>query len=624
MFRYIDKLSSKQRAFIFIFTDIVISILVLLLAFFLRFGLTNLALSFIRQYWWYIPIFVGIRIGIFQNVGIYTFLWRYASLKELVAVVKAITVSSLFIMAFLFITNKQHHFPASIILIDWALTIIAIGTTRVLIRLLKDYYHKKNLFLSKKKSNTDQKTKNLIIIGAGDAGDMIARELLKSTKSDYHIIGFVDDNENKIGQNIHQLPVLGTTKDLIRLVPEYHIQEAIIAMPSAKGRQIRAIVQICEQANIQFKITPALYDIIHGKVSINQLREVRIDDLLGRDVINTDISGISAYLSKKIVLVTGGGGSIGAELCRQILKFSPKQLILLDQSANHVYQIDLELSQLPIENTQIIPLVGDVKNTKRLHEIFSQYHPQIIFHAAAYKHVPLMESNVSEAIFNNIGGTQQLLEMADVFKVQKCVLISTDKAVNPANCMGATKRISEILMQIKAQESKTIFTAVRFGNVLDSEGSVVPLFRQQIAKGGPVTVTHPEITRFFMTISEAVRLVIQAGAFAEGGEIFVLDMGEPVKIVDLAKDMIRLSGFKIGRDIEIKYIGLRPGEKLYEELFYSNENLKSTEHKKILISKPTCYNKEKVLKSIFKLLEDSPKTVEALLKKQLLELVKKL
>lgn len=625
MFKYIDQFTPKQRAFILVLSDMIICAITPLFAFFLRFGLSEIAFQKIALFWWYIPLFVGIRIGTFQNFGIYTFLWRYASMKELVSVVKAITLSSLLILTFLLVTSKRHEFPASILLMDWAFNIITIGSTRIFVRLLKDSYRHSFLQITKHGGANDSTPLNLLIIGAGDTAEMITRELLKSRKSKYNLVGFVDDNTNKIGQNIHQVPVLGTTKDIISLVTKYQIEEAIIAMPSANGHQIRTIVELCEQAGIQCKITPALYDIINGKVSVNQLREVRIEDLLGREVIHTDMTAISAYLSNKTVLVTGAGGSIGSELCRQILKFSPSRLLIVDHSENNVYHIDLELRNRYPKNP-IIPLVADIKNKHRMTQIFTDFQPQIIFHAAAYKHVPLMEDNVSEAILNNIMGTKQLLDLADTFGVERCVLISTDKAVHPTNCMGATKRISEVLMQLKAKKSKTTFAAVRFGNVLGSEGSVVPLFKKQIAQGGPVTITHPDVTRFFMTIPEAVGLVIQAGAYAEveGGEIFVLDMGEPIKIVDLAKDMIHLSGLELGRDIEISYVGLRPGEKLYEELFYQKEGLKSTEHQKIFISEPSEYAPHKTVTAIEELIRLSQNESTETLRSHLLDLVTQL
>lgn len=586
----IDVLTPKQRAFILLVIDSLIIIASLISAFSLRFPIDQ-GIMVIQTYWWLLLLTVAIRIGAFQSYGLYISIWRYASMKELLNVVKAITFSSFIIMSILFIA-KGMSFPTSILIVDWAFNIIGIGGVRVMLRLFRDYS------VARKNRHQTHGVDNVLIIGAGDAGETIVREMLRSSSHKYKILGFIDDEPRKLGQHIHQIAVLGTTEDIPKLCEKYDIDEAICAIPSLPGHQIRRIMQLCEKSKIGFRVTPGLNDIIDGKVSINQIREVQIEDLLGRDIIKTDISDISKYISGSTVLVTGAGGSIGSELCRQILHLSPSQLLLLDHAENHVYHIDMEIRNMGYNHVTIIPIVADVKNRERLESLFARYKPDLIFHAAAYKHVPLMEENVGEVIQNNIMGTQNILEMAHEHQVKNFVLISTDKAVNSTNCMGASKRACEIMMQSIAQYSQTKFSAVRFGNVLDSDGSVVPLFKKQIARGGPITVTHPDVIRFFMTIPEAVSLVIKAGALCVGGEIFILDMGEPVKILNLAKDMIHLSGLEEDRDIEIKFIGLRPGEKLYEELYFNKEELRKTEHKKIMIAQPPQYNADCVRSSI--------------------------
>jgi FlaA1/EpsC-like NDP-sugar epimerase len=576
---FIDKITSNQRKVSLIFIDAIISIFTLLISFCLRFSIYDIP-NFISIFWWLIIITALTRIATFAYNGIYTCLWRYASVKELLSLVKAITFSSIIIMSILYFANVA-KLPESVLIIDWALNIIFIGCSRIFLRLLRDH------LIYKKPFDKNSKTrKKLIIIGAGDAGVMIAREIKKIDALNYELIGFIDDEVNKKGQIINQVPILGCGENLLEIIGEHKIEEAIIAMPSAPGKTIRKYVQLCQEAKIISSITPGLYDIIEGKVSIDQLREVRIEDLLGRDIVEIDISVISEYLSDSTVLVTGAAGSIGSELCRQILLFKPKTLILLDHSENGIFHIDTELQTLDVQ-TNIISLVGDIKNKLRLKNIFSQYQPKVVFHAAAYKHVPLMQANVEESIQNNIVGTNNLLDISSQFNVNEFVLISTDKAVYTTNCMGASKRICEIMLQNYAlKHPKIKFAAVRFGNVLGSDGSVIPIFQKQIKNRQPITITHPEITRFFMTIKEAVQLVIQAGALSNGGAIYILDMGEPVKIVTLAKDLISLSGLEIDKDIKINFVGLRPGEKLHEALNYKEEKLMPTKHKKIFVTAP--------------------------------------
>jgi len=495
---FVDKVTPKERKFILITSDSVLTCCSLILAYALLNSVAKIPF-FLLNYGWLLPLFITVRIFTFYYNDIYVFLWRYASIRELTSLVKAITISSVIIMATMYLFDNA-GLPESVLIMDWTLNLILIGSTRLILRLLRDY-----LIARQVKPSISKGKKNLIIIGAGDAGVMIAREIHRVSSLPYNVIGFIDDKKNKKGQIIHSLPVLGASSDFFNIVKHHKIEEAIIAIPSAKGTDIRNFVNMCQEAKLHFKITPGLYNIIDGKVSVSQLREVRIEDLLGRDVVEVEIDIISKYLENSCVLVTGAGGSIGSELCRQILKFAPQKLILLDHSENNLYTIESELKGN--KDTQIIPVIADVKNKHRLQKLFTQHKPHVIFHAAAYKHVPLMEENVEEVIQNNIRGTQNILDVASEYKAKEVVMVSTDKAVYPNNCMGASKRIGELLMQHQALKyPETKFTAVRFGNVLGSHGSVVPLFKKQIEKGGPVTITHPDITRFFMTIQEAVQM----------------------------------------------------------------------------------------------------------------------
>ncbi|HEY8420626.1 MAG TPA: nucleoside-diphosphate sugar epimerase/dehydratase, partial [Thermoclostridium sp.] len=418
-----------------------------------------------------------------------------------------------------------------------------------------------------------------------DAGAMIAKEMELHTELNYRPVAFLDDSDYKKGKKVNGIPVLGGIDDVADVVERKSIDEIIIAIPSAKPAVLNRIYEQCVKTKCKVKILPSMSQLIDESIMLKRVKDVDIEDLLGREPIVVDLEGVAGYLSGKVVLVTGGGGSIGSELCRQIASFGPKKLIMLDNYENGLYDILNELTRKYPE-LDIIPVIANIREMDRLKEIFGEYRPNIVFHAAAHKHVPLMENNPEEAIKNNVFGTWNVAHCADMYNTDRFVLISTDKAVNPTNVMGATKRIAEMIIQALDKKSKTEFVAVRFGNVLGSNGSVIPLFKKQIEQGGPVTVTHPDVTRFFMTIPEAVQLVIQAGAMAEGGEIFVLDMGEPVKILDLAKNLIRLSGFEPYEDIDIEITGLRPGEKLYEELLLNEEGLKATKHNKIFIAKP--------------------------------------
>lgn len=436
---------------------------------------------------------------------------------------------------------------------------------------------------------------NVMIVGAGNAGNMIIKEIVTSGKVQMKIKYIIDDDRNKWGSYIHGIKVVGG-RQLIPVLSE-KIDEIIIAMPAVKRSKVKEIIQVCRETKCEIKTLPGMYQMMNGDVMVEKLRKVEIEDLLGRETVEIDLEGVMKYVKNKVVLVTGGGGSIGSEICRQIVQYKPKQLIIVDIYENNAYDIQQELTEKYPE-LNLVVLIASVRNTARMNKIFATYLPDIVYHAAAHKHVPLMEASPNEAIKNNVLGTLKTVQAADKYGTKKFILISTDKAVNPTNIMGASKRICEMIIQTYNNRSKTEFAAVRFGNVLGSNGSVVPLFKKQIEKGGPVKVTHPDIIRYFMTIPEAVSLVLQAGANAKGGEIFVLDMGEPVKILDLAENMIRLSGFEPYEDIEIEFTGLRPGEKLYEELLMAEEGLQGTEHELIHIGKPLAFDEEEFMAQI--------------------------
>ncbi|MER2171441.1 MAG: nucleoside-diphosphate sugar epimerase/dehydratase [Psychrobacillus psychrodurans] len=492
--------------------------------------------------------------------GLYRKVWEYASVKELLSIFKAVTFSILIVALIQVIVTGSVLGRA--LFVTWMLHMLLIGGTRLSWRVLRD------TFISEKSSKGSKK--RTLIIGAGAAGTMIARQLLKNANSPLKPIAFLDDDITKKGLDIFSMRVLGGTDIIEDVVLDQDIEHIIIAIPSMEKTRRAMLLQQCLDTGIRTQTMPLIEDLLTGKVSINEIRDVKIEDLLGRDEVELDLKTISSKLTNKTILVTGAGGSIGSEICRQVARFNPKALILLGHGENSIYTIDMELRQKASRDTKLIPIIADVQDRDRIFDIVSEYKPDVIYHAAAHKHVPLMEYNPMEAVKNNIFGTKNIAEAADVFGVEYFVMISTDKAVNPPNIMGATKRFAEMVVQNLAKESKTKFAAVRFGNVLGSRGSVVPLFKKQIAIGGPITVTDPEMTRYFMTIPEASRLVLQAGSLASGGEVFVLDMGEPVKIVDLAKNLIKLSGYRDG-EIGIEFSGIRPGEKLYEELLSENE-----------------------------------------------------
>lgn len=531
--------------------------------------------------WWVIALVMTVmRLFIFICFRLYQNLWTFTSLPEVYLVFKTVTISTIIIWV-LVLTAQNFSLlpfptPKAIGIIDWLLNIISLSGIRYTVRLRREW-------LTHKLKNNELEPKKLLIVGAGEAGSMIVREILRHFDSEYMPVGFIDDNPQKKGRRLHGFPVLGSRHAIPEVIKQYGVKEVIIALPSASRHEVREILEFCQQETVHVRIVPHVAEIIKGTVSIKQLRDVVIEDLLEREPVNVDLSVIAGYLTGERVMVTGAGGSIGAELCRQILQFKPGLLILLGRGENSIYEIDQELG-VKSPTLKKIPLVADVKDRAKLKQIFELYRPTVVFHAAAHKHVPLMEQAPDEAVKNNVFGTRNLAELAAEYRCKRFVLISTDKAVNPTSVMGVTKRVAELVIQDLNNRSETKFMAVRFGNVLGSRGSVIPLFRSQIARGGPVTVTHPEMTRFFMTIPEAVQLVIQAGALGQGGEVFILDMGEPVNIAQLARKLIKLSGYTPDKDIKIVYNGVRPGEKMYEELLTMEEGLRSTRHERIFVS----------------------------------------
>lgn len=588
--------SFPQYKVLLIVLDIIFINLSSFLALWLRF---NMKISDIEL--WYVDSIVSAALVntvgtvlIFAVLKLYSSLWRFASIKELVYVIEGCIASILLNIFFYFFTYKPIF--RSYFLLYGASLFLLTCVSRFSYRLVRLLY----------RSNIHGRhVRNTMIIGAGEACNVVMKELELSTELDARICCVIDDDVKKQGTYIHGVKVVGGRDKILEYAERYAINEIIVAIPSASKVEQRKILAICQQVQgCELKILPGVYQLVNGEVSVSKLRNVEIEDLLGRDPIQITAEKIGRYVSDKVVLVTGGGGSIGSELCRQIAANGVRQLIIFDIYENNAYDIQQELKRT-YPNLDLVVLIGSVRNGRKVNSVFEKYRPDIVYHAAAHKHVPLMEDSPNEAIKNNVFGTYKVALAADRYKTSKFVLISTDKAVNPTNIMGASKRMCEMIIQVFNNRSKTEYVAVRFGNVLGSNGSVIPLFRKQIEEGGPVTVTHPDIIRYFMTIPEAVSLVLQAGASAKGGEIFVLDMGKPVKIADLARNMIRLSGLKEGVDIEIKYTGLRPGEKLYEELLMEEEGLKGTENELIHIGRPLEFQEEEFLKDLEELYQEA-------------------
>jgi FlaA1/EpsC-like NDP-sugar epimerase len=531
-----------------------------------------------------------ITISVYYIFGFYRKMWQYASIREMYYVFLGVTAASLVVIAaayiFIYPEAVMKPMPRSIYPIAWLLNLVFTSGSRFGVRFFREYRNGNGK--NGESAAAPVNPKRALIIGAGEAGAMVAKEMYGHPTSGLLPVGFIDDDLRKQGMDLFNIPVLGRREDIPHLVVEYKIDEIIIAMPSAPGQKIREIVDICKGTGVRVKTVPGVYELIDGKVSVSQLREVQLEDLLGRDPVQLDMERIAAYLKGKTVLVTGAGGSIGSELCRQVARFQPGALILLDNTENNLFDIEQELKE-HFPDIKQFPELADVRKGCHIKRVFELYHPQVVFHAAAYKHVPMMERFPEHAVDNNIYGTYLVASTAKKHSCETFVFVSTDKAVNPTSVMGASKRAAELVVQhfneqCTKENLNSRFAAVRFGNVLGSRGSVIPTFKRQISAGGPVTVTHPDMVRYFMTIPEAVQLIVQAGSFAKGGELFVLDMGEPVRILDLAEDLIRLSGLTPGKDIEIKITGMRPGEKLREELFTDQEKMSATKYRRIFVA----------------------------------------
>jgi len=539
-----------------------------------------------------LPAVIFIKIVTFFFFDLYRGMWRYTSISDLFNIIKASTISSFLIIFLILFMTRFEGFSRSVFIIDWCLTVLFITGHRVAIRLYYEQLswdgswltamHKLIGLLTKKQPEG----KKILIVGAGDCGEKICREIINNLQLHQNIVGFIDDDPKKLGKKIHGIPVLGSVNDIKSVSQKTKADEALIAIPSASSKKIRKIIETCKGNGIISKIIPGYSELIDGKITVNAIREVAYRDLLGREIIKLDTEKIGAYLKRKKVLVTGAGGSIGSELCRQICRFKPESIILYERAESPLYEIEIDIKR-KFPDIKAISLLADVIDTTNLEKAFITNKPQVVFHTAAYKHVPMLELQPWKAIENNIQGTQNLVNVSKKHNIERFVFVSTDKAVRPTNVMGASKRVAEMLVQSQngCGLSQTRFMIVRFGNVIGSVGSVVPMFKKQIERGGPVTVTHPDVTRYFMTIPEACQLILQAGAMGNGGEIFLFDMGTPIKIVDMAKDLIRLSGFVPDEDIKIEYIGLRPGEKLFEELITEGEGIVPTSHEKIMTLK---------------------------------------
>jgi FlaA1/EpsC-like NDP-sugar epimerase len=598
------KKSTSVNFWIMLFCDALCVLLAYLLAYYLRF---EAFLLHDRQLYYAgsLTLVFGIKLPVFYFMGLYNGMWRYTGFRDLQKIIKAVLLSSATIVSIMLLVNRFQGFSRAVFIMDAIICLLFLCASRISIRYLLQNSR------SRQKEKPKRK-KRILLIGAGDAAEKVVREIGDNPGLPYEVVGFVDDNPAKIGMRIHGIPVLGTTEVLGEITDQTQAEELLIAIVAMEAAPMKRIVDLCQQTGLSFKVLPGLSELIEGKLSVTAMRNISYSDLLGRAEIKLDQEEIGRYLNCQTILVTGAGGSIGSELCRQIIKFNPKKLILLDSGEENLYNIQMELLHTHQFN-EIVPVLGKIQNEAFLNLVFAEYNPSVVFHAAAYKHVPLVENNPWEAIDNNVFGTRRLIRTAIFHKVKRLVLVSTDKAVRPTSVMGATKRVTELIMlayywkQLEKSFSTnaengqpinekdtateccqpenpvTTCMAVRFGNVLGSSGSVIPLFKRQIEKGGPVTVTDPEITRYFMSLEEAAQLIVQTGAMGKGGEIFLLKMGTPVKIAGLAHDLIKLMGYKPETEIKICYTGLRPGEKLYEELITEGEGIVPTRHEKIMV-----------------------------------------
>lgn len=580
-------MSYGKRLVLSAILDAIIISVSILASYYLRFD-GNVPYQYTKEIPYVIPVVVVIQFISLYAFKLYKKIWMYVSVGELISIIKALFVGTL-VYYLLNISIIGLDMPRSIYLIALMLSILLVGGSRFLGRVYRDNYFK-----------IQPHQRRALIVGAGGSGSMVVKQLKHQREAEFYPIVCIDDDPKKQKLEVLGVPVVGTRDDIPHAVKKYKIDDIVLAIPSAPKAEVAKIIDICKETGAKLRIVPSVQDLIDGKITIKRIRDVDVEDLLGREPIKVDLNGIANYVENKVVLVTGAGGSIGSELCRQVSRFHPKLLLLLGHGENSIYNIELELKKT-FPDLAIEPIIADIQDRHRMEDVFNRFRPNVIFHAAAHKHVPLMEKNPAEAVKNNVFGTKNVAECAHKYHADRFVLISTDKAVNPTSVMGTTKRVAEMIIQSMDNISETKFVAVRFGNVLGSRGSVIPVFKQQILNGGPVTVTHPEMVRFFMTIPEAVQLVIQAGALANGGEVFILDMGKPVKIVDLARDLIRLSGFEPDVDIKIEFSGIRPGEKLYEEILTNEEGVSATHHDRIFVAKPLNIDREELEFDIRKL-----------------------
>ena len=567
-------------------------------AYWLRFNLDSVPEAFLQGCLTLLPFVFAVQVAVNFAIGIHKGEWRFASMPDLVQIIKTVMVGTASIVFVAFVVTRLNFVPRSVFILYALVLLMGMTGSRLAYRYYKDRHFSKRA------------GRKIVILGAGAAGEQLVRDLRRHYSNQYNIIAFLDDDEKKIGRQIHGIPVSASCDVVAETVTKWGVDLALIAMPSASDEQMQRLVGLCRDAEIEYKTLPGVHELLSGKVSLTDLRKVKIEDLLGREPVSLDWHRIKSTLSDSIILITGAGGSIGSELSRQLSALTPKQLILFDQSEYNLYSIDRELNER-FPELDIRPILGDIVDEVALRQVFEIYQPQQVFHAAAYKHVPLLEGQVREAVRNNVIGTKTVADLALEFACDKFVLISTDKAVNPSSLMGACKRSAETYCQMLAKKSDSQFITVRFGNVLGSAGSVVPLFQKQILNGGPITVTHPDMTRYFMTITEASQLILEASVVGHDGHIYVLDMGDPIKIVDLAEQMISLSGKRLNKDIKIEFTGLRLGEKLEEELFHTDENITDTKHDKLLLAH-TREIKESVVNSSIEQLMNGVNTNEVL------------
>src|SRR3989339_1292436 len=576
MIKYLDNLRDWQKTTVAIVYDLFMAGLAFYLAMGLRYSSFNIPTMSAARLLELSAIMATIQSIIFLQNSFYKGLWRYSSTNDLLRVIRGSMLATLGSFAILFFLTRLENIPRSVLVIDWLLLVILLGGGRFAYRIFRDY----NVI---KKNNTEMR--NILIVGAGVAGEQFLRNIRSNPQLNLRVVAFVDDDSNLHNKQIHQVPVAGDIEKIPTVCEKYGVHKIFVAIPNIASERLRSIINLCREVHAPIKILPRVSDMLSGKIDVTSFKSVDLEDLVGRKSINLDSTSIETMIRDKVILVTGAGGSIGSELCNQIAKFGPKELVVFEISEFNLYSLEQNLLE-KFPNLNLTPIIGDVRDEILVGQLFLQKSPQVVLHAAAYKHVPIMERNPIQAVITNIKGTKILVEAAIKYKVSRFVMVSTDKAVNPTNIMGATKRAAEIICQFnQAQSTFTKFMTVRFGNVMGSSGSVIPLFQKQIQKGGPVTITHPEINRFFMSIPEASQLILQAGAIGRGGELFVLDMGSPIKILDLARQLISLNGLEEGKDIKIEFTGLRPGEKLYEEVLFETEGNLPTSHPMVRMAK---------------------------------------